>query len=451
MKFNSYRRILSNYKGLPLDEVNRYYNKIKELTKINYRAKYNFEHNERALIYYLLANKRYKEAIPILERQYNNPQNASMKMQLMKELMNAADKVNDQQTLSKYALEYSKLLEDYIDLRASDHYKELQVMYDIDDLRSQNNTLEIERREALLSANKYLIGVLAFTIVGILILLIFLYRNYLRTRRLTIELSESNQSLKQERDNLELAKKDLIKSRDKAYNAERQKTDFINSVSHEVKTPLDNIVEYSQLIVDSAIDSDKKQYFDHFATLVKFNSDLLQTIVNDILDTSTLESGKKSISKSSASIQMMCNMAITAISKRIPDGVEFKFLNKDDHDTLIYTDSQRVVQVLINMLSNAVKFTQKGKITFSYELNNTRTTATFYVTDTGIGVPPGKEDVIFERFEKIDPYSQGTGLGLYICKLISQLLGGSIRLDKTYRIGARFVFTIPTIPDAENK
>ena len=121
------------------------------------------------------------------------------------------------------------------------------------------------------------------------------------------------------------------------------------------------------------------------------------------------------------------------------------FTPQPQPDTTIKTDRRRVEQVLINLLNNAAKFTTNGLITLSYILNTDAGTVTFSVTDTGIGIPKGKESIIFERFEKLDSSTQGSGLGLNICRLISQLLKGNISVDTSYRDGARFLFTIPIV------
>ena len=119
------------------------------------------------------------------------------------------------------------------------------------------------------------------------------------------------------------------------------------------------------------------------------------------------------------------------------------FANAGQDDVNIYTDPHRVEQVLLNLLTNAAKFTEKGTITLSYEFSSDRENLIFTVTDTGIGIPRGKEEIIFTRFEKLNSTTQGNGLGLYISRLLAGLLKGSLRLDPDYRQGARFIFTIP--------
>lgn len=440
--YNSYRRLLSNYPALTLDEVNHYYAQILRMAEESPRIKLNLEIDPRPKAYYLLAHERYDEAIPMLKKIKEDPRNSTLRLPLLKAIRHAAAQIGDSATIRNSAMEYCDLLENYIKLNAADHYKELQILYDLENLRSKNNNLEIEKRETEIEFHRNWIITGIGAIILLLAILLIVYKSYVKTKSLTLKLESSNEMLRKERDNLEKAKKELVKSADLAINAEQQKNDFINNISHEIKQPLDAIVEYSQLIVDNTRNGNK--HLDNFASMVSLNSDLLMTLVNDILDTSMLENGKMTINVRPASVNQICTMAINSTAKLVNKNVTLKYLNENDPDRPIFTDQQRVEQVLLNLISNAAKFTSEGSITLEYDINTLKHELRFIVTDTGIGIPKGKEETIFKRFEKLDPYAQGTGLGLHISRLIAQLLGGSIRLDTTYHSGARFIFTIPT-------
>jgi signal transduction histidine kinase len=135
-------------------------------------------------------------------------------------------------------------------------------------------------------------------------------------------------------------------------------------------------------------------------------------------------------------------VACESIKKRVHPDVQLIFENADEPDWIVLTDATRVEQVLINLLSNAAKFTETGEIRLRYDVDVNRKRLTFSVTDTGIGVPRGREDEIFKRYVKLSKYSQGLGLGLPVCRLLADLLSGSVTIDKRYRQGARFVFTL---------
>ena len=176
---------------------------------------------------------------------------------------------------------------------------------------------------------------------------------------------------------------------------------------------------------------------------MSLNSDLLLTLVNDVLELPSLENSKLTINHIPCSLKEICQISIDSTTKHLSPDVRFVFENESDNDTVIRTDPQRVEQVLIHLLTNAAKFTEKGMISFGYKFSDDRKAITFTISDTGTGIPKGKEDLIFSRFTKLDASTQGNGLGLYISSLLASLLKGDLSLDKDYRTGARFTFTIP--------
>lgn len=276
-----------------------------------------------------------------------------------------------------------------------------------------------------------------------MVLAILLLGMYRRSCKLAKELKASADKIRAERDALAAAQKSLIEARDLARVAERQKEEFIGNMSHEVMNPLNTIVEYSQIIVD-CIDDTKHRYLDKFARIVTINADLLQTLFKDVLNISSLEHSQMSVTIKPTSINDICEISVESSRRRLNPGVKMEFLKKDEPDLIVMTDGQRVEMVLLNLLQNAAKFTEEGMITLDYSLDSTGDTLTFAVTDTGIGIPEGKESQIFERFEKLNKYTQGIGLGLPICRLLATLLGGDVKVDTTYREGgARFLFSIP--------
>lgn len=438
-----YRRLLANHQSLTPQEIETYHNKIIGLCANNQSLAADLQNNERANIYYLMAHKNYKEVLPMLKRQVEREQrNMPLRRTLIKNMIEAAQGCGDSTTLLTAAMEYKKILEEYIESKTFEKYSELQIVYDINDLKSQNAKLELEKRESKIASNRNIIILSLVAIILLVVLVGFIYRLYRKANRLSLHMMETNQTLKDERDAMKETQKALIAARDEAQKANRLKNDFVNNMSHEVKAPLDAIVEYSQLIVDG-MDNEKQKYFQRFAQMVTLNSELLHTLVNDVLEISTLENPRMNLTKMPVSLHSICHMAVGSVAIHVPEGVVMQFDQESSPERTIKTDSRRVEQVLINLLNNAVKFTSEGSIILSYTIDNDASTVTFAVTDTGIGIPKGKEEIIFERFEKLDNTTQGSGLGLNICLLIAKLLKGSIRVDTTYRHGARFLFTIP--------
>ncbi len=236
---------------------------------------------------------------------------------------------------------------------------------------------------------------------------------------------------------------ELLVARDQAEQADRMKTFFIQNMSHEIRTPLNAIVGFSQLLFDSNMllgEKDKQE----FSILIQQNSELLTTLINDILDLANLESGKYTMNIDSHSCNELCRMAVSTVYHRKPEFVKLYFTSEVEDDFQINTDANRFRQVLINFLTNAEKYTTEGEIHLHCSLSENAGKVTFAVSDTGIGIPENKAETIFERFKKLDEFKQGTGLGLNICRIIADRLGGEVRLDRNYTNGARFLFIVPT-------
>lgn len=241
------------------------------------------------------------------------------------------------------------------------------------------------------------------------------------------------------KDELEVSEGALREAKERAEESNRLKSAFLANMSHEIRTPLNAIVGFSDVL--SANDTpveDQRGYFE----IIKTNSDLLLRLINDILDVSRLEADRVTFSLEKIDIVQVSRQVLASVNQARQTTNQFVF--ESDWESLeLRTDIQRLQQVLINLLSNADKFTKQGIITLKLELDKKNRVAVFSVSDTGSGIPLEKQKLVFERFEKLNEYAQGTGLGLSICKLIVGKWGGKIWVDSAYTHGARFVFTHP--------
>lgn len=234
----------------------------------------------------------------------------------------------------------------------------------------------------------------------------------------------------------------LRKARNIAEKASNMKTAFIQNMSHEFRTPLNAIMGFSQLLSmpdGYSSEEEKTEYLNHIIN----SSHMLTVMVSDLLCIADMENGQFPINKAPTNLNEMARQAITSVEFRIPPGVEFIRQPGLEEDARYMTDGIRVQQILINFLTNACKHTTSGHILFGSSLTENPGFITFYVEDTGPGVPLDKAESIFERFVKLDNNKQGAGLGLSICRLIATNLGGKIWLDTRYKDGARFVLAIP--------
>lgn len=228
----------------------------------------------------------------------------------------------------------------------------------------------------------------------------------------------------------------------KAEESEKIKTMFVQNMTHEIRTPLNAILGFTDILLapDADIQGEEKAEFKH---IIRHNANVLTGLINDILTLSELQSGKARVNISEVKCNDLCQMALTTVEHRKPDGVELKFTTDVPDDMTIKTDERRLTQVVVNFLTNAEKYTTEGTITLDCSTSKYPGYITFTVSDTGCGIPEEKQKLIFGRFEKLDDFHQGLGLGLNICALIANMLNASIGVDPDYHDGARFYFSLP--------
>ena len=271
--------------------------------------------------------------------------------------------------------------------------------------------------------------VLVVLLSGLFVSLYFYYH----TKKLKDELQESESVLRE--------------AKDRAEESSRLKSAFLANMSHEIRTPLNAIVGFSDVLASGGTSVDEQQ---GYVDIIKTNSDLLLRLINDILDVSRLEADRVTFTIEKCDVVPLCQQVLASVSQARKSENEFIF-ECDRESVDLRTDTQRLQQVIINLLSNADKFTRNGKITLKLEVDDEKRVATFSVSDTGTGIPLEKQKQVFERFEKLNEYVQGTGLGLSICKLTVEKWGGEIWVDSGYTDGARFVFTHPFEIEQPNK
>lgn len=244
--------------------------------------------------------------------------------------------------------------------------------------------------------------------------------------------------LKRQREKVKLSTQKLATSRINAENAMRAKSVFLSNMSHEIRTPLNALSGFSSLLTEEGLDDETRRQCNE---VIQQNSELLLKLINDVIDLSSLEFGKLQFCIAQHDAVSICRNVIDTVNKVKQTQAELTFTTELE-EMPIETDDSRLQQVLINLLINATKFTPQGSIVLQLE-KETDDTVLFTVTDTGCGIPKDKQANIFQRFEKLNENAQGSGLGLSICQLIIEHIGGQIWIDSEYAEGSRFCFTHP--------
>lgn len=244
--------------------------------------------------------------------------------------------------------------------------------------------------------------------------------------------------LKRQREKVKLSTQKLATSQINAENAMRAKSVFLSNMSHEIRTPLNALSGFSSLLTEEGLDDETRRQCNE---VIQQNSELLLKLINDVIDLSSLEFGKLQFCIAQHDAVSICRNVIDTVNKVKQTQAELTFTTELE-EMPIETDDSRLQQVLINLLINATKFTPQGSIVLKLE-KETDDTVLFTVTDTGCGIPKDKQANIFQRFEKLNENAQGSGLGLSICQLIIEHIGGQIWIDSEYAEGSRFCFTHP--------
>lgn len=235
--------------------------------------------------------------------------------------------------------------------------------------------------------------------------------------------------------NFQNIEQELIKARIKAEQSDRLKTAFLANMSHEIRTPLNAIVGFSKLLPSAENEEEEKLYSD----IINQNSDILLQLINDILDLSKIEAGTLEYVKRPMNVGEVCRNIYAVHKERVKEGVTLILDN--DEDLIVEEDQNRLMQVITNFITNAIKFTYVGEIHLGFKVEPGN--LYFYVKDTGIGIEPEKVDHIFDRFVKLNSFAQGTGLGLAICRMIIEKIGGDIGAVSELGKGSTFYFKIP--------
>ena len=244
--------------------------------------------------------------------------------------------------------------------------------------------------------------------------------------------------LKRQREKVKLSTQKLATSRINAENAMRAKSVFLSNMSHEIRTPLNALSGFSSLLTEEGLDDETRRQCNE---VIQQNSELLLKLINDVIDLSSLEFGKLQFCIAQHDAVSICKNVIDTVNKVKQTQAELTFTTELE-EMPIETDDSRLQQVLINLLINATQFTPQGSIVLKLE-KETDDTVLFTVTDTGCGIPKDRQTNIFQRFEKLNENVQGSGLGLSICQLIIEHIGGQIWIDSEYTEGSRFCFTHP--------
>ncbi len=444
-KVETLRKELERQKNLILELNNEIKQKQKELeTKKN-----------EILIQYFKMNEQ-KKALLNVETDINKQK--QLLLSKTNELLNKKSEITKKETVireqNKKVKEGKEILKNLTD---DINKKQKEIDKREEQLNIQEN--KIDKQQNLL----ILAGIIVFIILFLIVLLI---RSIISKQKINKELIYTNieitnknkqiqkqaNELEKHRNKLELLVKertsDLQKAKEKAEESDRLKSAFLANMSHEIRTPMNAIIGFSNLLFKNDYDTEKRN---ELLSYIIRGSDTLLHLINDIIDISKIEAGQLIINKNECFVNKLLddlmNLYTGKSKQNLYKNIELKFYKNDDTDIAIFTDRIRLQQVLINLIDNALKFTEKGVIETGYTIQFAMQEVIFFVKDSGIGITEEQQKNIFNRFIKLEKNDEklyrGAGLGLSISKHIVELLGGKIWVESELNKGSVFYFTIP--------
>ena len=320
--------------------------------------------------------------------------------------------------------EYSVLLDSARTRSMENKVEDLEIKKHVDELVVEKKALEIDLQKSRSQLYLFLALLILSICFGI-----FIFFRLGKVKSLYKELQESNRL--------------VIIASEKAQESERMKNAFIKNMCHEVRTPLNAINGFAELITSDGISPEEKK---EFSKIIYTNCHNITSMMNDVLVIAQLDSSNEVLPLEPVHISLLCHHEMNKLKKlqQKPD-IHYQ-VEGDKSNDLIYSDPNHFGIIISHLLNNANKFTNQGSITLSYRPEEEGRIMCICVTDTGCGIPADKSEWIFERFTKNDDFIPGSGLGLYLCRLITQRLNGSLKLDTCYTGGARFILRLPINP-----
>lgn len=431
---NAYSSLALSAKTLGKDVATSYYQHFMALNSqypedAAFSAEY--ERFYTSLNFYRLIDE-YPTAIKYCDSVIHYFRNSGLKIDLSEHVVSTLkDKIDMLDSLHLYKeafyahKEYAALLDSARLKNINDKLEDLEIQKRVDELVIEKKALEID----LQKSHNQLYMFLSLFILAISSAVFVAFRLW-KINALYKKLQESNRL--------------VILASEKAQESEKMKNAFIKNMCHEVRTPLNAINGFAELITTEDISVEEKQ---EFSKIIFENCNHITSMMNSVLEIAQLDSNKDNLPLSGVNIHLLCSCEMEQIKRLYgkPD-IDYRLEGNREKD-LAFTNQSHFSLILSHLLNNANKFTEKGNITLSYKPDEEQNRMVVSITDTGCGISPDKREWIFERFTKADDFVPGSGLGLYLCRQIAHRLKGNIYVDPDYTTGLRIILTIPLKPE----
>lgn len=428
------RRILRNYELLSSAEIKDYHNQVLEITRRNPEVAADYQSDPTSRLGLLVNSGKYDEALRHAKYLADNARTIRDRHHALRQLVNIAHLAGDTDALADAEKRYAEVRKKFDAYRTDELVRELQIRYDVNAMRRQHAAVQL-KRERTRNMTLVIIGgcllALAFLLLGL----------YLRERRRNRRLRARNAELKANCKAASELQEELNAAREKYRRAETDKVQLVSYIGHELITPLNAIIDYSQMIVENVRD-DAKEYLRHFATILDVNARIIKEVASDVQDLSVLDNNSVPVHRIPVDANVLGEMTVESIKPQLKPGVTASFTPNPGDDNVVATDPRRVQIVLLSTMANMARMIDSGNISLTVKIDRKGGTGSFFMDCDGIS---DKEALtILDNRERFDPEARIAGLGLPNCHMFLDALQGTLRIDGTHSgPGIRIILTIP--------
>lgn len=435
--YHALRRILRNYDILSEKEVRDYFNQILELAEIDPDVAEALAGDPTARLAIWAVNGEYKEHLPAVKRLAQNAKTIYDRRMFLRRLIEFAEKAGDIELKQEAETQNAELLDKFVNhFKAEERVRELQILYEVNEIRriAAADQLKIQKTKTALL---YLMGVI------ILVLLVVFMILYIHARKLRLAYKSEIARLSSELAAAGKCREELENLRATMRSTESEKNQMMSFLSHELKIPLNAIINYSRLIVENAND-DTREYMHHFASIIEVNADILQEVAVDFSEFQITEGRKVPLHCIPVDASALAEVIVESVKPQLKEGVEVEFIPFDGGDPMITTDPRHVQLVLISCIGNLALLTEHGTITIRTAIDRAASTCTFSITASGRKVSEEETKRILSTWDYFEDDAKIQGLGLPNCQIVVNALHGTLVLDGAATDdGTRLLFTIP--------
>ena len=434
-RYKCLRRLLLNYECLSDSDIHDYYAQVVEIAGRNPDVAADCQSDPSICLGMLVRRGKYDEALNAAKRIAADASGLYDRRRALRQLIDVADMAGDSLVRRQAENRNYYLMEEYMTHKANERVRELQILYDVNALRRQSAATRLRNTRNTL---------LALTVITVMLALLLgaVCFRLISRNRLIKRLKAENADLQSQAGEIERLRAEVDSLTEKCRTCESDKVQLISYISHELATPINAIIDYTQMIVENARE-ETKGFMHHFASVVDVNARILQEVANDVQEFSMIDTHRVPTRRIPVDANILTEIPCDSIKPQLPQGVSVRFTPSTGPDNTIITDPRRVQIILLSTLAHLIRITDSGTIDITLDIDRKKQTCSFIITESGKHLPDEEINEVMNNWNRFDPDARIEGLGLPNCKMMLDALNGTLIHDTDFTDGLRLVLTIP--------